>query len=72
MGLLGKMFTYLNRMPIAEIARDLDGLAGPQRACLQRLLRLLDRSTDECPAFAQYVLSLSTQQRAGLLVARGS
>lgn len=71
-GLLGKMFTYLNRTPMAEIARDLDSLAGPQRACLQRLLRLLDRSTDECPAFAHYVLSLSTQQRAGLLVARSS
>jgi len=30
----------------------------------------LDRSTDECPGFAQYVISVEDQQRAAFLLER--
>lgn len=63
-GLLGKLFTYLNRTPLDEIEEDVRGLSDRQQRSLKVLARLLDRSTDECPAFAQYVISAEDQHRA--------
>ena len=63
-GLLGKLFTYLNRTPLKELREDMSELSNRQRRSLKLLSRLLDHSTDECPAFAQYVISAEDQQRA--------
>lgn len=63
-GLLGKLFTYINRTPLHEIEEDLAGLSNRQQQCLTLLAGLLDSSTDECPAFAQYVISAEDQKRA--------
>ncbi len=56
-GLLGKLFTYLNRTPLNELREDMSELSSRQRRSLKLLSRLLEHSTDECPAFAQYVIS---------------
>lgn len=63
-GLLGKLFSYLNRTPLDVLEDDVDRLSTRQRRSLALLARLLDRSTDECPAFAQYVISSEDQKRA--------
>lgn len=63
-GLLGKLFTYLNRTAINDIKTDLAGLSDPQKRGLSLLARLLDRSKDECPAFAHYIISAEDQRRA--------
>jgi len=68
-GLLGKAFTYVNRTPHDELERDLAALSDQQRASLALLARLIDRSTDESPAFAHWVLSAEDQSRAALLLA---
>jgi hypothetical protein len=39
-----------------------------QRRNLALLARVLDRSTDECPGFAQYVISTEDQRRASFLL----
>lgn len=39
-------------------------LSDRQRRSLKLLSRLLDLSTDECPALAQYVISAEDQKRA--------
>ncbi|QDX26742.1 hypothetical protein FPZ54_12465 [Sphingomonas suaedae] len=67
-GLLGKLFTYVNRTPLDELAEDMAELSDRQRRSLKLLSRLLDRSTDECPAFAQYVISAEDQQRADFVL----
>lgn len=63
-GLLGKLFTYLNRNPLDDLREDMAALSSRQRRSLKLLSRLLDRATDECPAFAQYVISTEDQRRA--------
>jgi hypothetical protein len=63
-GLLGKLFTYINRTPLDALEEELGGLSNRQQQSLTLLARLLDRSTDECPAFAQYVISAEDQKRA--------
>jgi hypothetical protein len=63
-GLLGKLFTYINRTPLDSIEEELERLSDQQQRSLVVLARLLDHSTDECPAFAQYVISAEDQQRA--------
>jgi Protein of unknown function (DUF3800) len=63
-GLLGKWFGYLIRTEQPELLAARAGLSPAQRASLHKLARLLDRSTDENPAFAHYTLSLEDQGRA--------
>jgi len=43
-------------------------LSAPQQRSLTLLAGLLDRSTDECPAFAQYVISSEDQKRAHFML----
>jgi hypothetical protein len=71
-GLLGKLFTYVNRKPPEEIDADLTKLSDVQSRNLASLAMLLDRSTDESQAFAQRVLSAEDQQRAALLLDRAA
>lgn len=67
-GLLGKLFTYLNQTTADEIADDLARMGDRQRSSLALLARLLDRSTDVCPAFAQYVISDEDRRRASFML----
>lgn len=67
-GLLGKLFSYLNRTNMAELEKDTAGMSDIQLRNLALLARLLDRSTDECPGFAQYVISMEDRQRAAFLL----
>ena len=67
-GLLGKLFTHLNRTPLGELAEEMANLTDQQRRGLKLLARLLDASTDECPAFAQYVISAEDRQRASFVL----
>src|SRR5690606_24393083 len=66
-GLLGKLFTYINRTSIEDIGADVSGLSARQHANLALLARLLDRSTDASPAFAQSVISDEDRHRAAFL-----
>ncbi len=63
-GLLGKFFTYLNRTPMGELHQDMNGLSDQQRRSLALLSRLLDKSTDQCLGFAQYIISAEDRHRA--------
>lgn len=67
-GLLGKIFSYVNQTSTDQIALDLEQLSNRQRSTLGMLARLLDRSTDASPAFAQYVISETDRGRAALLL----
>jgi hypothetical protein len=67
-GLLGKLFTYLNRTKMPELEQDTATMSAIQRRNLTLLAQVLDRSTDECPGFAQYVISTEDQQRAAFLL----
>lgn len=67
-GLLGKLFTYINRTSIEEIGADMSGLSAQERVSLTLLARLLDRSTDASPAFAQFVISDEDRRRAAFLL----
>lgn len=67
-GLLGKLFSYLNHTPLDVVEDDVDGLSARQQRSLTLLAGLLDRSTDECPAFAQYVISSEDQKRAHFML----
>lgn len=67
-GLLGKLFSYLNNAPLDVVEDDVAGLSARQQRSLKLLAGLLDRSTDECPAFAQYVISIEDQRRAHFML----
>lgn len=67
-GLLGKLFAYLEQTPVAEIADDMAELDELQIANLSQLARLMDKSTDICPAFAQFVISDEDRHRAAFLL----
>lgn len=67
-GLLGKAFTYANRTPSAVIEHDLAAMPDASRASLTLLARLIDRSTEESPAFAHWILSLKDQHRAAMFL----
>jgi Protein of unknown function (DUF3800) len=62
-GLLGKLFTHVNYTSQDELGKQMADLTDQQRCNLSLLARLLDASTDECPGFAHYVLSLEDQMR---------
>jgi hypothetical protein len=67
-GLLGKLYSHIIKTPVHLIADDLQNLSSLQSRNLALLSKLLDRSTDESAAFAQYVLATEDQQRAGFLL----
>ncbi|MFT9222757.1 DUF3800 domain-containing protein, partial [Gluconobacter oxydans] len=67
-GLLGKIFSYVNQTSTDQIALDIEHLSDRQRSTLGLLARLLDRSTDASPAFAQHVISETDRRRAALLL----
>lgn len=67
-GLLGKLFSHLNRTPFDELEQEMANLTDQQWRGLTLLARLLDASTDECPGFAQYVISAEDRQRASLVL----
>jgi Protein of unknown function (DUF3800) len=67
-GLLGKLFSHLNRTPLDELEEEMANLTNQQRRSLRLLARLLDASTDECPAFAQYVISAQDRHRASFVL----
>lgn len=62
-GLLGKLFSFASSKPASEIVTALAGLNARQRAALDTLIDFLDRSIEECAAFAHYVVSLEDHQR---------
>ena len=62
-GLLGKLFSYALHTPAEEIAEVLAALNARQHATLETLKGILDRSLEECPAFAHYVVSVEDHQR---------
>lgn len=67
-GLLGKLFTYLNRTPMGALRQEMADLSDRQRRSLKLLSRLLDLSTDECLGFAQYVISAEDRDRAHFIL----
>lgn len=67
-GLLGKLFSHLNRTPLDELEEEMANLTNQQRRSLRLLARLLDASADECPAFAQYVISAKDRHRASFVL----
>lgn len=67
-GLIGKLFTYLNRTDLAQLHLDMAALTTIQRRNLSLLAHLLDHSTDQSPAFAQYVISVEDQRRAAFVL----
>lgn len=67
-GLLGKLFSHLNRTPFDELEGEMGSLTNQQRRSLILLVGLLDTSTDECPGFAQYVISAEDRQRASFVL----
>lgn len=62
-GLLGQLFSYTSNTPVDEIAMALASLNVRQRGTLDTLIGFLDRSIEECAAFAHYVVSLEDHQR---------
>jgi hypothetical protein len=67
-GLLGKCFSYLSRTGPQELLATRASLSPVQRASLDKFATLLDRSSDENAAFANYTLSLEDQRRAAIFL----
>ena len=68
MGLLGKLFSFASNALASEIVVALSGLNARQRAALDTLTGFLDRSIEECPAFAHYVVSLEDHHRRSAIL----
>lgn len=62
-GLLGKLFTFVNRSSISEMKAARITFTARQESSLQTLSSLLSRSINECPAFAHYIVSSKDQAR---------
>ena len=67
-GLLGKLFRYVSSTPVDDIAKALTGLSTRQRRALETMVDFLERSVEECPAFAHYVVSLEDHQRRSTML----
>lgn len=67
-GVVGKMFDFVAGHSAREIEVVLQELTTQQRTTLANLATLIDRSIDQCPAFAHYIISGTDQHRAGLLL----
>lgn len=67
-GLLGKMFTFLSKLPPDEIEEVIDSFDERQMRCLLLIRCLLERSVEECPDFRQSITSLEDQRRVSVLL----
>lgn len=67
-GLLGKLFSHINRTPLDDLAEQMVNLTDQQQRSLLLLARLLDASTDECPGFVQSTISAEDRQRASFVL----
>ncbi len=67
-GLLGKLFSYASNTPMGEIEAGLANLNARQRAALDTLIDVLDRSIEECAGFAHYIVSLEDHQRRSAIL----
>lgn len=67
-GLLGKLVSFASNTPVSEITAALSGLNARQRQALDTLTGFLDRSIEECPAFAHYIVSLEDHQRRSAIL----
>lgn len=63
-GLLGKFFSMIQSDGSEDLAEMRAGLSAQQEANLSLFSQLLDRSLEENPAFAHFILSLEDQQRS--------
>lgn len=68
-GLLGKFFSMLQRYEFEELAEMRHQLNPQQERSLALLRQVLDRSLEENPAFAHYILSFEDQRRAAFFLA---
>lgn len=62
-GLLGKFFSYVNRTPAEDLQMARSRMSDRQQRTFAALTVLIDRSIQECPAFAHYVVSAEDQRR---------
>lgn len=69
MGLLGHLFTWLRDTDANAVVAAKARLPDRAASNLRALAALLDRSTDNCPAFAHYVLSVREQEKAAAFLA---
>ena len=67
-GVVGKMFDFVAASSAREIVAVLHEMTAQQRTTLAGLALLIDRSIEQCPAFAHYIISGTDQHRAGLLL----
>jgi hypothetical protein len=67
-GVIGKMFDFVASCPAQKIDAVLNEMTSQQRSTLEGLASLIDRSIDQCPAFAHYIISGTDQHRASLLL----
>ena len=68
-GLLGKFFSMIQHSSFEELAEMRRALNAQQERNLALLKQLLDRSLEENPAFAHYILSFEDQHRAASFLA---
>lgn len=67
-GTLGKFFSMIQRLDLDELSEVRRGLNPQQERNLDLLRQILDRSTDENPAFAHHIISLEDRRRAALFL----
>jgi len=67
-GLLGKLFSHINRNPVDDLADQMANLTDQQQRSILLLAQLLDASTDECPGFVQFTISAEDRRRAGFVL----
>ncbi len=65
-GLIGKCFTFINQSTLQEIISAKSNFSEIQRDNIAMLSGLIDISTSECPAFAQYTFCLDDIEKADL------
>ncbi len=69
-GLLGKLFSFVCATDLKSIATIRRSLSSQQERSLRLLSDLFDRSSSENEVFAHYILSISDQQKAAMLLAK--
>lgn len=67
-GLLGKLFSMVQRNSSEELDRVRSGFTSQQQRNHAMIRQLLDRSVEENAAFAHYVLSIEDQNRAAIFL----
>jgi len=67
-GLLGKLFSHVNRTPLDDLDKQIANLTDQQRRSIALLAKLLNASTDECQGFVQPIISVEDRQRASFVL----